>query len=65
MTNGYLDPNGYKRGKGQGTSQIKFSCQYEQTGNKSWTNSTLALRNGEAVIISAMIERLGGDGVCK
>ena len=24
LTTGYLDPNGYKRGKGQGTSKIEF-----------------------------------------
>ena len=25
VTTGYLDPNGYKKGKGQRTSQIEFS----------------------------------------
>ena len=49
VTTGYLDPNGYKRGKGQVTSQIEFCCQYKQKGQKSCTASTLTLRNGEAV----------------
>ena len=45
----YLDPNGYKKGKGQVTSQIEFRCQHEQTGQKSDTNSPLILTNGETV----------------
>ena len=49
MTTGYLDPNGYKRGKAQFTSQIESRCQYGQRGQKSCTTSTLTLRNGEAV----------------
>ena len=70
MTTRYLDVNGYKRGKGQVTSQIESRWQYGQRGQKSCTTSTLTLRNGEAVthhftqmerqllIISAMIERV-------
>ena len=27
VTTGYLDPNGYKRGKGQVTRQIEFCCK--------------------------------------
>ena len=48
-TTGYLDPNGYKKNKGQATSQIEFRCQHEQTGQKSDTNSTLNFTNGETV----------------
>ena len=49
LTTGYLDPNGYKRGKGQVTSQIAFCCQYEQRGQNSCATSTLTLRNEEAI----------------
>ena len=49
LTTRYLDPNGYKKGKGQATSQIEFRSQHEQTGQKSYTSSTLNLTNGETV----------------
>ena len=49
LTTGYLDPNVYKKGKGQATSQIEFRCKHEQTGQKSYTNSTLNITNGETV----------------
>ena len=58
VTTGYLDPNGYKKGKDQATSQIEFRCKHEQTGQKSYTNSTLNITNEETVIITAMIDRL-------
>ena len=47
VTTGYLDPNAYKKGKGQATSQIEFRNQDEQTGQRSYTNSTLNITNGE------------------
>ena len=49
VATGYMDANGYKRGKGQVTSQIESRCQCGQRGQKSCTTSTLTLRNGEAV----------------
>ena len=49
VTTGYLDPNGFKRGKAQVTSQIESRYQYGERGQKSCTTSTLILRNGEAV----------------
>ena len=48
VTTGYLDPNGYKKGKGQVTSQIEFGSQDEQTGQRSYTNSTPNITNGES-----------------
>ena len=49
VTTGYLDPNAYKKGKGQATSQIEFGSQDEQTGQRSHTNSTHNITDGEAV----------------
>ena len=49
VTTRYLDPNAYKKGKDQATSQIEFRSQNEQTGQRSYTNSTLNITNGEAV----------------
>ena len=31
MTTGYLDPNGYEKGKGKATSQIELRSQNGQT----------------------------------
>ena len=60
VTTGYLDPNGYKKAKGQATSQI------ELTGQKSCTNSTLTLTNGEAVSNHCSYDRTAEEmGVCK
>ena len=38
-----------KGSKVQLTSQIQCKCQYGQTRQKSYTTSTLTVRNGEAV----------------
>ena len=38
-----------KVGKVQLTKQIQCRCQYGQTWQKSYTTSTLTVRNGEAV----------------
>ena len=46
MTNGYLDPNVYKKGKGKATSQIELRSQ---NGQRSYANSALNIINGEAV----------------
>ena len=61
VTTGYLDPNGFRRGKAQVTSQFESRCQYGQRGQKSCTNSTLILTleiDRQLLIISAMIERM-------
>ena len=59
VTTGYLNANGYKRGKDQLTSQIESRCQYGQRGQKSCTTSTLTLRNGEAVTHHFIYDREG------
>ena len=49
VTTAYLDPNGYKRGKGKATSQIELRTQNGQTQQRSYANSALNSTNGEAV----------------
>ena len=49
VTNGYLDPNAYKKGKGKATSQIELRSQNRQMEQRSYANSTLNITNGEAV----------------
>ena len=38
-----------KRGKDQATRPIESRCKHEQTGQKSYTTSTLNITNGETV----------------
>ena len=49
MATGYLDPNGYKKGKGKATSLKELRSQNGQTEQRSYANSTLNITNGEAV----------------
>ena len=49
VTTAYLDPNGYKKGKGKATSQIELRSKNGQTEQTSYANSTLNITNGEAV----------------
>ena len=47
VTTGYLDPNGYQKGKA--SSQIELRSQNGQTEQRSCANLTLNITNGEAV----------------
>ena len=47
VTTGYLDSNGYKKGKA--TSQIELRSQNGQMEQRSYANSTFNITNGKAI----------------